>query len=58
MAGKLVEELRIFNGNLKDVYMRAEISIGDKFIHVKSGEATVTYPRCNVTKIIIGNKKV
>ena len=58
MEGKLVDELRIFNGNLKDVYMRAEISIGDKFIHVKTGDVTVIYPTCNVTKIIIGNKKV
>lgn len=58
MEGKFVEELRIFNGNLKDIYMRAEISIGDKFIHVRSGDVTVIYPTCNVTKIIIGNKKV
>lgn len=58
MEGKLVEELRIFNGNLKDVYMRAELSVGDKFITVKSGDVTVIYPTCNVTKIIIGNKKV
>jgi hypothetical protein len=58
MEGKLVEELRIFNGNLKDVYMRAELSVGDKFITVKSGGVTVIYPTCNVTKIIIGNKKV
>jgi hypothetical protein len=58
MEGKLVEELRIFNGNLKDVYMRAELSVGDKFVTVKSGDVTVIYPTCNVTKIIIGNKKV
>ena len=58
MEGKLVEELRIFNGNLKDVYMRAELSVGDKFITVKSGGVTVIYPTCNVTKVIIGNKKV
>jgi hypothetical protein len=58
MEGKLVEELRIFNGNLKDVYMRAELSVGDKFVTVKSGGVTVIYPTCNVTKIIIGNKKV
>jgi hypothetical protein len=58
MEGNFVEELRIFNGNLKDVYMRAELSIGDRFIHVKSGDVTVIYPTCNVTKIIIGNKKV
>lgn len=58
MEGKFVEELRIFNGNLKDVYMRAELSVGDKFIHVKSGDVTVIYPTCNVTKIIIGDKKV
>lgn len=57
MEGKLVEELRIFNGNLKDVYMRAELSVGDKFITVKSGGVTVIYPTCNVTKVIIGNKK-
>lgn len=58
MEGKLVEELRIFNGNLKDVYMRAELSVGDKFVTVKSGGVTVIYPTCNVTKIIIGDKKV
>lgn len=58
MEGKLVEELRIFNSNLKDVYMRAELSVGDKFVTVKSGGVTVIYPTCNVTKIIIGDKKV
>lgn len=51
---KLVSELRIFNGNMKDVYMKAELSIGDKFVTVKTGTTTVIYPTCNVTKIIIG----
>lgn len=52
----IVEELRIFNGNMKDVYVKAKLSIGDKFIHVVSGDVTVIYPTCNVTKIVIGKK--
>lgn len=53
----IVEELRIFNGNLKDVYVKAKLSIGDKFIHVQAGDITVIYPTCNVTKMIIGTQK-
>lgn len=53
----IVEELRIFNGNMKDVYVKAKLSIGDKFIHVISGDVTVIYPTCNVTKIVIGKTK-
>lgn len=58
MENKRVEELRIFIHNMKDIYMKAELSIGDKFITVKAGDATVIYPTCNVTKIIIGDRKV
>lgn len=53
-GNKIQDEVRIFNGNLKDLYLRCELSIGDKFITVKSGDITVIYPTCNVTKIIIG----
>jgi hypothetical protein len=52
-----VDEVRIFNGNMKDIYMKAKLSIGDKFIHVVSGDVTVIYPTCNVTKIVIGKTK-
>lgn len=58
MENKRVEELRIFIHNMKDIYMKAELSIGDKFITVKAGDSTVIYPTCNVTKIIIGDRKV
>lgn len=51
---KIQEEVRVFNSNMKDIYMRAELSVGDKFITVKSGGVTVIYPTCNVTKVIIG----
>lgn len=57
-GNKIQDEVRIFNGNLKDLYLHCELSIGDKFITVKSGDVTVIYPTNNVTKIIIGNKKV
>lgn len=55
---ELIPELRIFVNNTKDVYMKAKLSVGDKFITVKAGDATVIYPTCNVTKIIIGDRKV
>ena len=42
----IVEELRIFNGNMKDVYVKAKLSIGDKFIHVVSGDVTVIPTPC------------
>jgi hypothetical protein len=51
---KIYEEVRVFNGNMKDIYMKCELSIGDKFITVKSGTITVIYPTGNVTKIVIG----
>ena len=51
-----VDELRIFNGNMKDVYLKAKLSIGDKFIQVVASDITVIYPTCNVTKIVIGKK--
>lgn len=54
MEPKLVKELRIFIHNMKDVYMKAELSVGDKFIQVKTDSVTVIYPTCNVTKIVIG----
>ena len=54
MDSKFYDEVRIFNSNMKDLYMRCEMSIGDKFVTVKSGGVTVIYPTCNVTKIIIG----
>lgn len=54
----IVEQLRIFCGSAKgDVYIKAKLSIGDKFIYVQSGDTTVIYPTCNVTKIVIGNNK-
>lgn len=52
------KELRIFVNNTKDVYAKAQLSIGDKFVTVKTGDVTVIYPTCNVTKIIIGDRKV
>lgn len=52
-----VDEVRIFNGNMKDIYMKVKLSIGDKFIHVVSGDVSVIYPTCNVTKIVIGKTK-
>ena len=51
---KIHDEVRIFNSNMKDVYMRCELSVGDKFVTVKSGGITVIYPTHNVTKIVIG----
>lgn len=51
---KVYEEVRVFNSNMKDIYMKCELSIGDKFITVKSGGITVVYPTQNVTKVIIG----
>jgi hypothetical protein len=57
MGEKLYDEVRIFNSNMKDIYMKCELSIGDKFVTVKSGEITVIYPTCNVTKIVIGKTK-
>lgn len=54
MGEKIYDEVRTFNGNMKDLYLRCELSIGDKFITIKSGDITVIYPTCNVTKIIIG----
>lgn len=60
MGEKVYDEVRIFtgnNGNVKDVYIKSELSIGDKFITVKSGGVTVVYPTCNVTKVVIGKGK-
>ena len=57
MGEKVYDEVRIFNSNMKDIYMKCELSIGDKFITVKSGDITVIYPTCNVTKIVIGKSK-
>ena len=54
MEPKVYDEVRIFNSNMKDVYMRCELSIGDKFVTVKAGGVTVVYPTRNVTKIVIG----
>ena len=54
MEPKVHDEVRIFISNMKDVYMRCELSIGDKFVTVKAGGITVVYPTCNVTKIVIG----
>ena len=51
-------ELRIFVNNTKDFYTKSELSVGDKFVTVKTGDVTVIYPTCNVTKIIIGDRKV
>lgn len=51
---KIHDEVRVFNSNMKDIYMKCELSIGDKFITVKSGGITVIYPTGNVTKIVIG----
>lgn len=52
----IVEQLRIFCGGAKgDLYVKAKLSIGDKFIHVVAGDVTVIYPTCNVTKMVIGN---
>lgn len=56
IESKLCKEVRIYNSNMKDVYMRCELSVGDKFVTVKSGDVTVIYPTCNVTKIIIGKE--
>ena len=53
-GNKIQDEVRVFNSNMKDVYMRCELSVGDKFITVKSGDVTVIYPTQNVTKIVIG----
>lgn len=55
---ELIPELRIFIKNTKDVYLKAKLSVGDKFITVKVDGNTVIYPTCNVTKIIIGDRKV
>lgn len=56
---ELIPELRIFVNNTKDVYMKAKLSVGDKFVTVKMSDGvTVIYPTCNVTKIIIGDRKV
>lgn len=55
---ELIPELRIFVNNTKDVYIKAKLSIGDKFVTVKQDNITVIYPTCNVTKIIIGDRKV
>lgn len=52
------KELRVFVNTSKDVYQKCNLSIGDKFITVKVGDVTVIYPTCNVTKIIIGDRKV
>lgn len=52
------KELRIFVNNTKDVYAKSQLSVGDKFVTVKTGDVTVIYPTCNVTKIIIGDRKV
>lgn len=57
MEAKRVKEVRIFNGNMKDIYMNAELSIGDKFITVVTSDVKVIYPTVNVTKIIIGKSK-
>lgn len=57
MESKRVKEVRIFNGNMKDIYMNAELSIGDKFITVITSDVKVIYPTVNVTKIIIGKSK-
>ena len=57
MGEKVYDEVRIFNSNMKDIYMKCELSIGDKFVTVKSGNVTVVYPTCNVTKIVIGKTK-
>lgn len=56
MPEKLVKELRVFynNGKDRDIYVKSELSIGDKFITVKTDDVTVIYPTCNVTKIVIG----
>ena len=55
---ELHPEIRIFVNNTKDVYMKAKLSVGDKFITVKVDGCTVIYPTVNVTKIIIGDRKV
>lgn len=57
MGEKVYDEVRIFtgnSGNVKDVYIKCELSIGDKFITVKTNCITVIYPTCNITKIILG----
>lgn len=57
MGEKVYDEVRIFtgnNGNVRDVYIKSELSIGDKFITVKTNSITVIYPTCNVTKIVLG----
>lgn len=56
-GNKVQDEVRIFNSNMKDIYMKCELSIGDKFVTVKSGGVTVVYPTCNVTKVVIGKTK-
>lgn len=57
MGVKVHDEVRIFNSNMKDIYMKCELSIGDKFITVKAGGITVIYPTQNVTKVVIGKTK-
>lgn len=55
---ELLKEFRIFVNNTKDVYMHAKLSVGDKFVTVKTNDITIIYPTCNITKIIIGDRKV
>lgn len=57
MGEKVYDEVRIFNSNMKDIYMKCELSIGDKFVTVKTNSITVVYPTCNVTKVVIGKTK-
>ena len=57
MGEKVYDEVRIFNSNMKDIYMKCELSIGDTFVTVKTGGVTGVYPTCNVTKVVIGKTK-
>ena len=57
MGEKVYDEVRIFtgnSGNVRDVYIKSKLSIGDKFITVETNSITVIYPTCNVTKIVLG----
>lgn len=56
MTTGIVKEVRIFIHNMKDVYFNAELSVGDKFIGVKTSDIEVIYPTVSVTKIVIAKK--
>ena len=57
MDGTNCRELRVFIGNMKDIYFNATLSVGDKFITIQTADVKVIYPTCNVTKIVINKDK-